>query len=68
MKVIIITLALFYVVSCKKIKFDDCGSGQVQSVDVDPCESEPCKFKKGQEVTMTAVAIAGESLSSEWLK
>lgn len=55
-----ITLALVCVVSARQIKFDDCGNGEVQSVDVNPCESEPCKFKKGQEVTMTATAVSSK--------
>lgn len=60
MKVLLLTLALFCVVSARKIKFTDCGDGEVQSVDVTPCESEPCKFKKGTEITMTAVAVSSK--------
>lgn len=60
MKVLLLTLALIVTVSGRKIKFDDCGNGEVRSVDVDPCEKEPCQFKKGQEVTMTAVAVASK--------
>lgn len=60
MKVLLLTLALTAAVSGRLIKFDDCGNGEVKSVDVDPCEKEPCQFKKGQEVTMTAVAVASK--------
>lgn len=60
MKVLLFTLALVCVAWAKQIKFDDCGNGEVQSVDVTPCETEPCKFKKGQEVTMTATAVSSK--------
>lgn len=60
MKVLLLTLALIVTVSGRQIKFDDCGNGEVKSVDVDPCDQEPCQFKKGQEVTMTAVAVASK--------
>ena len=60
MKVLLLTLALIVTVSGRQIKFDDCGNGEVKSVDVDPCDKEPCQFKKGQQVTMTAVAVASK--------
>lgn len=48
------------VVSCsaKNIKFENCGdTNAVKSVDVVPCDAEPCQFKKGTTATMTAEGV-----------
>ncbi|XP_022332487.2 NPC intracellular cholesterol transporter 2-like [Crassostrea virginica] len=54
----IIRTVLFLVVACcataDVINVKDCGSvsGVINQVDITPCPSEPCQFKKGVNATM----------------
>lgn len=72
MKCLIIAVFLA-VVSCnvhaKQIKFTECSgvTGVVQQVDVEPCDNEPCQFKKGQTVTMKATVKAKERVEAATL-
>lgn len=55
---------LFEVTSGRKIAFTDCAAGEVHSVDVVPCDKEPCMFKKGTNVTMTAEGVSSKGAES----
>lgn len=63
------------VVSClvlgsegKKIQFKDCGNKEVKSVDVNPCEVEPCMFKKNSIVHVEAAGTATKAAAGGTLK
>lgn len=51
---------MFETTSCRKIAFTDCGNGEVHSVDIEPCDKEPCLFKKGTTVTVIAEGTASK--------
>lgn len=36
------------------------GAGEIEWVDVTPCDAEPCIFKKGEKVTLTAAGKSSE--------
>ncbi|KAI1278369.1 Mite group 2 allergen Pso o 2 [Halotydeus destructor] len=59
-QVILILQVLVSLSWAKNISFTDCGKGEIQWVDVVPCEKEPCMFKKGTNVTLTASVIANQ--------
>ncbi|KAI1278367.1 Mite group 2 allergen Eur m 2 [Halotydeus destructor] len=44
-----------------KIAYDDCGNGEIQWVDVEPCTEEPCQFDKGITVSVKAAFIANQN-------
>lgn len=69
MKGIIATLAfaaLLVNVYAKDIKFEECSDvkGVVQKVDVEPCTEEPCRFKKGETVKMSATVKPKEKVEA----
>ncbi|XP_002741349.1 NPC intracellular cholesterol transporter 2-like [Saccoglossus kowalevskii] len=49
----------------KTVTYKDCGSvmGSIQSVEVSPCSSEPCVFKKSSNVTITIHFTAKEAVT-----
>lgn len=52
-----VTLVTLAVGGCQAIRltqWTDCGSKEVEWVEVDGCDREPCVFKKGQSVKLTA--------------
>ena len=69
-----IEAALFFVVfvafaaptSAKSVNFTDCGSevGKLVSVDISPCDSEPCVLKIGTTVSVTITLIPHEQVTS----
>lgn len=69
---IIVALSLLALVAvqseCRKIKFNDCGAGEIQSVDVDPCDKEPCMFKKNSIVHVVSDVIAKKNVAGGELK
>lgn len=50
----------------KAVSFTDCGSkeSKVVSLDVTPCDSDPCVFKKGVNVTVSLEFIPTEEITS----
>ncbi|RWS05503.1 group 2 allergen Sui m 2-like protein, partial [Dinothrombium tinctorium] len=44
------------------------GSGEIKSVDVTPCDSDPCSFRKGQTVTVTGKFVANRNTPTAVLK
>nr|XP_011445164.2 NPC intracellular cholesterol transporter 2 [Crassostrea gigas] len=50
-----IFLALLSISFADNVKFKDCGSvvGKINSVDVNPCPTEPCQLKKNTNVTIS---------------
>ena len=67
---IILSCALLLVpVDSRRIKFKDCGSSaEVKEIDVDPCPSEPCKFKKNSIVTAVTKGKFGKDAEGGSLK
>lgn len=71
-KELLVTLLTFFLVfKCqlstgKSVDFEDCGKGQVKSLDISPCEEEPCKFIPGEvkHVSVKFDAISGQSFES----
>lgn len=55
--VAVLGIALLTPCPCKIIKHMDCGRGEVTSVDVVPCEEEPCMWKKNAMARMTATVM-----------
>ncbi|XP_077869556.1 NPC intracellular cholesterol transporter 2-like, partial [Saccoglossus kowalevskii] len=35
------------------------GKGAIKSVDIRPCTAEPCKLKRGTDITMVVIFVAG---------
>jgi len=70
MKLFIVLLSLAVAsVSCKVIQFENCGdTTSVKTVDVVPCDVEPCTFKKGTVATMTASGVFPADAPSGTLK
>lgn len=66
----LLTIVIIYLitinVNCKKVTFEDCGKGQVKSLDITPCENEPCPFVPGEQknVTVQFEAIGDEIVES----
>ena len=52
--------------SAKSVNFTDCGSetGELVSVDITPCDSDPCVLKKGSAVKVTSTFIPHEEVTS----
>ena len=52
--------------TAKKVAFKDCGSveGQIQSIDVAPCSTDPCVLKIGTNVTGTLAFVSKEVVTS----
>lgn len=71
MKIVLVVAVAFAIIatgSGRKIKFTECGAnGVVQSVDVVPCNEEPCTFTKGEQVKMTAAFVPKEKVQSATL-
>lgn len=65
---ILFVLSLLSSASGRKIKFTDCNHGEVKEIDVDPCNKEPCMFKKGQTATLTVKGIPSNSTDKGQLK
>ncbi|OQV12885.1 hypothetical protein BV898_12904 [Hypsibius exemplaris] len=51
---VVVAVGLFALAQAKQISFTDCGSqnGVIVAVDITPCSSEPCAFKRGQTVAV----------------
>ena len=69
MKVILaiaLTFAIVATSSGTHIKFEECDDvlGIIQYVDVNPCNEEPCKFKKGQKVTVEMSIVPKETFEN----
>ena len=52
------------------VKFKDCGSaeGTVSKLDITPCESQPCVFHKGTNVTATVIFTPKETVAKSTIK
>ena len=52
------------------VKFKDCGSteGIVSKLDITPCESQPCVFHKGTNVTATVIFTPKETVTNSTIK
>ncbi|RWS19192.1 epididymal secretory protein E1 precursor-like protein [Leptotrombidium deliense] len=55
---ILCVLAFCGIVFAKLVSKTDCGKREVQSFDIEPCTTEPCKLKAGQNVKFTLVFIS----------
>ena len=62
--VVFLLVSLLAVASCKKISYQKCPStkelGEIVSIDITPCEEEPCALKKGGNETITITFIPHE--------
>ncbi|RWS20870.1 Der f 2 allergen-like protein [Leptotrombidium deliense] len=62
MKLLILcVLAFCGITFAKLVSKTDCGKGEVQSLDIDPCTTDPCNLKAGQTVTFTLVFISNQN-------
>ena len=66
--VAVLLLSLALAGDARRIQYKDCGSGEIQWVDVDPCDKEPCMFKKNTIVHVSAEVLAKKDVSSATLK
>ena len=67
MRIHLLTLVFLLIASCthgKNLTFTDCGNHEVQFVDVDPCDSDPCVFSKKQEVHGITGVISAKSAAA----
>jgi hypothetical protein len=60
---------LLLIASCAQVDamnltFTDCGQGEVQSVDVEPCDSDPCSLSKRVEVHGKTTVITTKNAPS----
>src|SRR5688500_17615327 len=62
------SIVIVTICSGRKIKYTDCSKGEINSIDVDPCNSEPCMFKKGTSVTFTIEGKALKDVNNGQLK
>ncbi|XP_027198030.2 mite group 2 allergen-like Ixo r 2 [Dermatophagoides pteronyssinus] len=37
------------------VYYDDCGNGEIKSIDIEPCHSLPCHFEKGERANVTII-------------
>ncbi|KAL3195860.1 hypothetical protein MRX96_015740 [Rhipicephalus microplus] len=70
--VVIVLLVGLAFVQCRDIKYQDCGSeAKLLSVEIEPCDSEPCVFKRGNTTTIRFSVIADQdsdtvTLDARW--
>lgn len=59
-KSLILLVSLMTFTCAEVVKFIDCGStsGKVIMVDIDPCPSQPCQLKKGQDYTVNVTFVS----------
>ncbi|KAH7960179.1 hypothetical protein HPB49_017565 [Dermacentor silvarum] len=51
--VVLVFLVGLAFVQCKEVKYEDCGStAKILSVEIEPCDSEPCVFKRGNKTSI----------------
>lgn len=55
-------------ITAKKIKFENCGPSTIDYVDIDPCDSEPCKFKHGQVAHIEGQGVSNSDSSTATIK
>ena len=58
---LLLTSVFFSQVTGKRIAFTNCGTQEVKYVDVEPCVSEPCTFKRGTTVTGSGATVAARN-------
>lgn len=54
-------------VSSKRIRYQSCGSqtrAEISSVDITPCDQDPCVFRRGKQETFTVKFIPRELITS----
>ena len=67
-KFTLLVLCLAVASESKIIQFKDCGQKEIQSVDVDPCDVEPCFFKKNSIVHVLSKVVSSKDISAGTLK
>lgn len=67
-KLFVLVLCLTVACESRKIEFKDCGQNEVKSVDVDPCDAEPCHFKKKSIVHVSSDVVSSKDVASGTLK
>lgn len=63
----VVMLLTIGAVSSKTIRYQRCGSqtrGEIISVDITPCDRDPCVFRLGKQVTFTMKFIPRETITS----
>ncbi|XP_076442844.1 NPC intracellular cholesterol transporter 2-like [Babylonia areolata] len=65
LKVAVVVIAAAFVAAASPVVFKDCGSesGTIKSVDVIPCDTEPCPFARGKFANVTIVYTANVDIS-----
>lgn len=67
-RLVVLVACLALASECRKIQFNDCGNGEIESVDVNPCDAEPCLFKKNTIVHVEAAGHATKDVAAGSLK
>ena len=63
---LVVLMLTFAAVFCKKINYSNCSEavhGQIASIDVTPCDQEPCVLKRGGNETVTINFIPSEAVT-----
>ena len=72
MNVLYVAIAMAMVTGCiaNDVDFKDCGSkvGKISKLDVTPCPSEPCVFKKGTSANATMTFTPSEAVTASKIK
>ena len=66
-----VAFAFFVTISlASDVRFKDCGSaeGTVSKLDITPCESQPCVFHRGTNVTATVIFTPKETVTNSTVK
>ena len=62
---LLINFILIACVDCRNVSFTDCGKNQVKSLDITPCEYEPCTFTPGNNISVTVVFEASREIAED---
>lgn len=50
---VVLVLVSLAFAQCKELKYDDCGSAaKILSLQIEPCNTDPCVFKRGNTTTI----------------
>ncbi|RWS22372.1 group 2 allergen Sui m 2-like protein [Leptotrombidium deliense] len=65
-KLVFVT-CLLTITSAREIAFTDCGNGEMKSMDITPCESDPCILHKGSNVKVSMKFIPNKNSNTAML-
>lgn len=61
----LMNLLLIACVDARNVSFIDCGRNQVKSLEITPCEYEPCTFTPGNNISVTVEFEASQEIKED---